>query len=192
MVTGARLEHSDDVTQLLAAAGTGDRAALDRLMPHVYAELQALARRQMSRERPDHTLSATALAHEAYVKLAGYAQPGWQSRAHFLAIAAQAMRRILIDHAVRRGAHKRGGGQQRLSLEGLEIAGDDELGELLELDDALNRLRELDERQSRVVECRFFAGMSVEETAEALGIAPATVKRDWTAARAWLNRELAS
>lgn len=184
------MEGGDEFAELLAAAGEGDRAALDRLMPRVYAELQGLACRQLTRERADHTLSPTALVNEAYVKIAGYERPGWRGRAHFMAMAAQAMRRILVDHAERRRAGKRGGGRPHVSLDSVQIGEETHLDELLALSDALERLRTLDDRQGRVVECRFLAGMSVEETSEALGVAPATVKRDWTAARAWLNREL--
>lgn len=184
------MTSSKDFRELLAAAGKGDREALDRLVPLVYGELRGLAHRQLAGEHPDHTLGATALVNEAYLKLAGYRKPGFRDRSHFLAIAAQAMRRILVDHAVRRNAEKRGGGRAPVPLYEVEIGGDARIEELVSLDHALARLESLDERLARVVECRFFAGMTVEETAEALGVGTATVKRDWATARAWLNREM--
>jgi RNA polymerase sigma factor (TIGR02999 family) len=165
---------------------------MEDLLPLVYGELKKIAARQLRNERPGHTLCTTALVHEAWLELSRLDRIKWQNRNHYLALAAQAMRRVLVDHAVARRAQKRGGGQALQSLE------DDPLvlvhgreAELLDLDNALGRLAALDERQSRVVECRFFGGMSVEETAAALDISPATVKRDWTLARAWLNRDLA-
>jgi len=164
---------------------------MDDLLPLVYGELKRIAARQLSRERPDHTLSTTALVHEAWLELSSLDRIKWQNRSHYLALAAQAMRRVLIDHAVAKRAQKRGGGQHAEPLD------DDALvlverraEELLDLNTALDRLGTLDQRQMRVVECRFFGGMSVEETAEALHLSPATVKRDWMLARAWLNREL--
>lgn len=149
-----------------------------------------MAHRHLGREREGHTLDTTALVHEAYLKLARLDRVRWQTRTHFLAFAAQAMRRVLVDYAVRRNAEKRGGRRERVPLSPVMVAVDDRVEDLLALDDALERLRALDERQCRVVECRFFAGMSVEETAEVLGVSAATVKRDWTHARAWLNRAL--
>lgn len=149
-----------------------------------------MAHRHLGRERDGHTLDTTALVHEAYLKLARLDRVRWQTRTHFLAFAAQAMRRVLVDYAVRRNAEKRGGGRERVPLSPVMVAVDDRVEDLLALDEALERLRALDERQCRVVECRFFAGMSVEETAEVLGVSAATVKRDWTHARAWLNRAL--
>lgn len=168
---------------------------MDRLFPLVYDELQRIAHRQLGAERPDHTLETSALVHEAYIKLVGLDRMEWRGRAHFFAAAAGAMRRILIDHAERRRALKRGGGRRRVPLDGVDLPSQlalDErsLDELLALDQALDRLRVMDERQAKVVECRFFAGMSIDEVAEALDVSPMTVKRDWTAARAWLNREL--
>lgn len=168
---------------------------MDEVFPLVYAELQRIARRQLGMERPDHTLETSALVHEAYIKLVGLDRIEWRGRSHFFAAAAGAMRRILIDHAEKRRTLKRGGDRRRVPLEAVDLpAGarldDRGLDDLLALDRALGRLRQLDERQARVVECRFFAGMSIDEVAEALDVAPATVKRDWTAARAWLNREL--
>lgn len=179
------------VTQLLEAASAGDPHAFDRLVPLIYDELRGIARKQLAGERPDHTLDTTALVHEAYVKLVGLERMEWGGRPHFLAAAAGAMRRILVDHARNRRAIKRGGGVAAVSLGGVVVAVRDSVDQLLELDRALLRLRELDIRQSRVVELRFFAGMTVEEVAEVLEVSPTTVKRDWTAARAWLNRELA-
>jgi RNA polymerase sigma-70 factor, ECF subfamily len=164
---------------------------MDDLLPLVYCELKRIAARQLRRERPEHTLSTTALVHEAWLELSHLDRITWQNRNHYLAIAAQAMRRVLIDHAVSRRAQKRGGGKD---LEALDDAAvllvDGRAEELLDLDHALERLAALDPRQVRVVECRFFGGMSIEETAEALELSPATVKRDWALARAWLNREL--
>jgi RNA polymerase sigma factor (TIGR02999 family) len=180
----------DDITRALAELAGGDGAALDRLLPVVYESLRGLAQRELRRERPDHTLNATALVHEAYLRLVQLDRITWEGRAHFFGAAAQAMRRILISYARMRKADKRGSGAEHLPLDDVVIAARDRPADLLALDDALERLAALDERQARVVECRFFAGMGVEETGAALGISPATVKRDWTLARAWLNREL--
>jgi RNA polymerase sigma-70 factor, ECF subfamily len=162
------------------------------LLPLVYGELKRIAARQLRNERPGHTLCTTALVHEAWLELSNLDRIAWQNRSHYLALAAQAMRRVLIDHAVAKRAQKRGGGQAPETLDGdpLVIV-HDRAAELLDLDDALGRLSALDERQGRIVECRFFGGMSIEETAEALDVSPATVKREWALARAWLNRELA-
>jgi RNA polymerase sigma factor (TIGR02999 family) len=186
-----------DVTDLLGELRQGNRAALDELVPIVYDELRGIASRQLAGERAGHTLQTTALVHEAFLKLVGLDRIDWQGRAHFFAVAARLMRQILVDYAERRGAQKRGGGLVRVPLdEGtLTVApgGASEgaqLDSLVSLDAALRRLETTDARQGRVVECRFFAGMSVEETAEALEVSPGTVKRDWRLARAWLNREL--
>jgi RNA polymerase sigma factor (TIGR02999 family) len=181
-----------EVTRLLDAASSGDRNAMDRLVPLVYDELRRVAHRQLAAERPDHTLNTVALVHEAYVKLVGLDRIEWKGRPHFFATAAVAMRRILIDYAVRRRALKRGGGLPHEELDPLMVAVEERGEELLALDDALRRLGELNERQAKVVEYRFFAGMTIEEAAEALGVSTVTVKRDWAAARAWLNRELAA
>lgn len=178
------------VTALLQAAAAGDPAAMDRLMPIVYGELRAIAHGRMRGERRDHTLSTTALVHEAYLKLVDLDRIQYRDRAHFFAIAAQAMRYILVDHAQRRNAQKRGGGRTRVSLENTPLMTEQQALEVLALEDALVRLRTLSERQHQVVECRFFAGLTIAETSAALDISPATVKRDWNAARAWLNREL--
>jgi RNA polymerase sigma factor (TIGR02999 family) len=185
------MTNPGEITRLLEAAEAGDGEAFHRLVPVVYHELRRIAHRQLAGERPDHTLDTGALVHEAYLKLVDLERIEWRGRAHFFAAAAGAMRRILIDHAHARRARKRGGGARPVTLERIEIPSHDTLEELLELDRALERLAALDGRQARVVECRFFAGMTIEETAEALGVSPMTVKRDWTAARAWLNRELA-
>jgi RNA polymerase sigma-70 factor, ECF subfamily len=165
---------------------------MEQMFMLVYSELHQLAARKLRNERDGHTLSTTALVHEAWLELNKLNRIKWQSRGHFLAVAARAMRRILIDYAVARRRQKRGGGQAVLSLDhgdALAIA-QEQADDLVELEQALERLQALDERQARIVECRFYGGMSVEETADALGISPATVKRDWTLARAWLNREL--
>ena len=166
---------------------------MEDLLPLVYSELKRIAARQLRRERPDHTLSATALVHEAWLELSQLDRITWQNRYHYLALAAQAMRRVLIDHAVARRAAKRGGGIAAETLDGDPmVLAEARAEELLDLDNALQRLGAIDERQVRIVECRFFGGMSVEETAEALKLSPATVKRDWALARAWLNRELSA
>ena len=166
---------------------------MEDMFPVVYDELRRIAARAMRGERPDHTLCATALVNEAWLELSKLTRIQWQNRSHFLAIAAQAMRRVLIDYAVARRRLKRGGGQtiQPLDADAVAVAVVmDQADDVLALDEALERLTVMNERHARIVECRFFGGMSVEETAEALGISPATVKRDWALARAWLNREL--
>jgi RNA polymerase sigma factor (TIGR02999 family) len=169
----------------------GRPEVLDQLMPAVYDELRRIAHGQLRGEQSGHTLNTTALVHEAYLKLVNLRQVDWRDRAHFFAVAARLMRRILIDYARARKREKRGGGLIQVPLvEGLDIVVE-ETETLLALDDALARLEALNERQARVVECRCFAGLSVEETAEALGTSPATVKRDWALSRAFLNRELA-
>lgn len=182
-----------EVTRLLAEASRGDRDAADRLVPILYDELRRMAHGRMRGERAGHTLDTTALVHEAYLELAGLDRMEWRSRAHFLAVAAIAMRRVLVDYAVRRNARKRDGGRQAVPLDDVAdviLVSDERADELLALEDAMRRLAAVSERQCRVVECRYFAGMSIEESAEALGISPATVKREWTVARAWLHREL--
>jgi RNA polymerase sigma factor (TIGR02999 family) len=164
---------------------------VDELFTLVYAELRRIAGRQLRGERSEHTLCTTALVHEAWFELSKLNRIQWQSRAHFLALAAQAMRRVLIDYAVARRTQKRGGGKVIESLDGdaLSIV-QERAGDFIALDEALQRLMTLNERHARIVECRFYGGMSVDETAEALDISPATVKRDWMLARAWLNQEL--
>ena len=179
-----------DVTEALVNLRKGDPDALGRLLPLVYDSLRGLAQRELRRERPGHTLSPTALVHEAYLKLVQLDDITWRGRAHFLGACAQIMRRLLVDHARGRGAAKRGSGEPVVPLEDVIVAAQTRPADLLALDEALARLEQMDERQARVVEFRFFAGMEIEETAEVLGISPATVKRDWMAARAWLNREL--
>ena len=181
-----------DVTALLIAWGRGEAEARERLIPLVYAELRQLAAGAMAAERRDHTLEPTALVHETYMKLIRQAEVPWESRAHFFGVAARLMRQILVDHARAHGAGKRGGGKPRLTLDSAlaTAAGGNEV-ELIALDDALTALSRIDADQARVVELRFFGGLSVPETAEALGVSAATVKRDWAVARAWLFRRLA-
>ena len=179
------------VTALLQQWSRGDRDALEKLTPLVYEELRGIAAGYMRDERPGHTLQATALVHEAYVRLIGQRRVSWQNRAHFLGVAAQLMRRILIDHARRRQAAKRGvGGALRLTA-GVDVAGAPEQDfDLLAIDGALSRLEQLDAAQARIVELRFFGGLTVEETAEVAGVSTATVKREWRTARAWLRHEV--
>jgi RNA polymerase sigma factor (TIGR02999 family) len=182
---------AEQVTQLLKEAQAGDRAALDELLPVVYAELRRLAASQLSRERADHTLQATALVHEAYLRLVGQHSVDWRNRAHFFSIAAEMMRRILVNHAERRVAGKRGGPDAKLSLDdAVSPASESRQLDILVLDDALNRLTELDARQGRIVELRFFGGLSVEEVAEVLNVSAVTVKREWRLAKAWLHDEM--
>jgi RNA polymerase sigma factor (TIGR02999 family) len=186
-----RAEGADAVTGLLRLAGEGDPEAMNDVMPLIYEALRKTAHQRMARERVGHTLSTTDLVHEAYLKLARLDRTKWQGRAHFLAVAAQTMRHILIDHALKRKADKRGGGGQQVPLDdGMAVVGAPG-SDLLALDRAMRRLETIDARQCRVVECRIFGEMSVEETAETLGVSPASIKRDWALARAWLNRELA-
>ena len=184
------MPDSDDVTQALFDLTAGDSEALDRLLPVVYEHLRSIAQRELRRERPDHTLNATALVHEAYLRLVQLDRINWEGRAHFFGAAASAMRRVLISYARMKKAEKRGAGAEHASLDDVIVAARERPDHLLALDEALERLAAVDERQARIVECRYFAGMSVEETASALGISPATVKREWVLARAWLNREL--
>ena len=185
----AKSPPSGEVSGLLRAWSEGDRGALDKLTPIVYDELHRLAGRYMKRERPGHSLQTTALVDEAYMRLVDYKGMQWQNRAHFFAVSAQLMRRILVDHA-RRHNLKRGGGVQHVSLEETAVVGGDRGADLVALDDALEALARLDSRKVQVVEMRFFGGLSVEETAEVLKVSPVTVMRDWSTARAWLYREL--
>jgi RNA polymerase sigma-70 factor, ECF subfamily len=179
-----------DVARLLEEWSGGDRSALDQLIPEVHAELHRLARTYLARERPGHTLQPTALINEAYLKLAGERSMQWQGRSHFIAVAAQLMRFILVDYCRARRFQKRGGGAVRVTFhEDLEAAGD-RSADLLALDQALRRLEAQDARKSRIAELRYFGGLSVEETAEALSISVSTVMREWRLARAWLQREL--
>jgi RNA polymerase sigma factor (TIGR02999 family) len=181
---------SSEITELLRLWSDGRPDALDRLLPIIQLELRQLAASYMRRERRDHTLQATALVNEAFLKLVGQRDVHWQNRAHFFGIAAQAMRRILVDHARARASEKRGAGERHVSIDDAAVIGEPTDLDLLALDEALERLDRVDPQQSRVVELRFFAGMTIEETAEALQISPATVVREWTVAKAWLYAEL--
>jgi RNA polymerase sigma factor (TIGR02999 family) len=178
--------RTPDITELLLRWNRGDTAALEQLTPVVYDELRLLARAALRRERPDHTLSATALVHEAYLKLVDQHRAAWENRAHFFGAASKIMRRILVDHARARAAGKRGGAAVRAPLEMEQLGILDHAAELLELDEALERLAEFDARKARVVEMRFFGGMTFPEIAAALSVSLATVERDWKMARAWL------
>ncbi len=191
------LPHQDTVSGLLGDLRSGDREAFDKLFPLVYAELHRLAERQRQRWHGDDTLNTTGLVHEAYLRLVDQSTPAWQSRPHFLAVASRAMRQILLDYAKRRQRLKRGGGRQQVALHEIEdiLKGDTDPSDvvadaLVALDASLLRLEQRNARQSRIVECRFFAGMGIEDTAEALGISPATVKRGWAMAQAWLHRDV--
>ena len=178
------------ITELLIAFQGGNRAALDELVPLIYDELRGIARRKLRHEREGHTLTTTALVHEAYLKLVQVDRVEWQSRAHFFAIAARAMRQVLVNHALRRKRVKRGGGAAHEPLDDTPELPIAEAERVLELDTALQKLATWNSRHASIVECRFFAGMTIEETAAALETSPATVKRDWTLLRAWLGREL--
>jgi RNA polymerase sigma factor (TIGR02999 family) len=180
------------ITDLLLQVSVGDTSAMDRLFPLVYDELRRSARRVLRREHPDHTLGTTGLVHEAYLKLVDQTRVGWRDRAHFFAVAALAMRRILVDYARRQRRAKRGGGAAVVSLDESVVSLDERAENLVALDEALTRLSELNPRLSRVVECRFFGGLTEEEIAEALGVTPRTVKRDWAKARGWLYQELSA
>jgi RNA polymerase sigma factor (TIGR02999 family) len=189
---GVRTSGSVDVTALLVAWGKGDAAALERLVPLVQNELHRIAGRCMRRERADHTLQTTALVNEAYVRLVDVQRINWQDRAHFLAMSARLMRRVLVDHARARKYQKRGGGAVKVTLVE-ELGGSNERPhDLVALDDALDALAKIDERKSRVIELRFFGGLSVEETASVLKVSADTVMRDWKLAKAWLLRELSA
>ncbi len=181
----------EEITRLLADWGRGDREALDRLAPLVHAELRGIARRQMSRERPGHTLQATALVNEAYLRLAGQDGFEYKDRAHFYAVCAQVMRHVLIDHARSHARDKRGGGALQVTLGEAEALDAGRAADLVALDEALRELEELDPQKGRIVELRYFAGLGIEETAEVLGISPTTVRREWRRAKAWLYRSMA-
>ena len=186
---------SADVTGLLLAWRKGDKQAADQLVPAIYDELHRQAERAMRRENPEHTLQATALVNEAYLRLVDQSRVEWKNRAHFYGVAAQVMRRILVDHARGKLADKRGAGAARVTLEDASAATPEDSGgvvELLALHDALEKLAALDPAQAKVVELRYFSDLSIEETAEAMGTSPATVKREWAVARAWLQRELST
>ncbi len=197
--SGSGIEsHPDTVTRLLLELRAGNQDALDQLLPLVYHHLHELARQQRRRWSGDETLDTTALVHEAYLRLAGESAPVWKNRAHFLAVASRAMRHILVDYAKRQHRAKRGGHHVRVALDEIEAAlqtradpADAGTETLVALDEALRQLEQHNARQSRIVECRFFGGMAIQETAEALGVSTATVKRGWAMAQAWLHRELA-
>lgn len=183
---------TSETTQLLRAWADGDRAALDRLTPHVYRTLRRIAGNQLKNERAGNSMQATALVHEAYLELIDVTNVDWQHRAHFFAVSSQIMRHILLDRARRRVAGKRGGDAERVSLDELPDLSGGRAKELIALDDALNALAAIDARKARVVELRFFGGLTVEETAEVLALSPETVMRDWKFARSWLQSELSS
>ena len=180
-----------DITQQLNAARAGDTASLDALFAVVYDELRRLARRELARERAGHTLQPTALVHEAYLRLVSQQVADWSGRAYFFGLAASMMRRILVNHARDRAAQKRGGGAAAVTLSQADGVGDAPL-DVVDLHEALEALARLDERQARVVELKFFGGLEIDEIADAIGVSPATVRRDWTVARLWLARELAA
>lgn len=179
-----------EITRLLADWGRGDREALEKLAPLVHAELRRIARRQMSGERPGHTLQATALVNEAYLRLAGHEGFEWHDRAHFFAVCAQVMRHILIDHARAHSRDKRGGGAVHVSLDEAAVLGGGQAAEFLALNEALRALEAVDPQKGRIVELRYFTGLSIEETAEVLKISPTTVRREWRRAKAWLYRAI--
>jgi len=183
-------QNSHEVTQLLIQWSNGDKAALDKLMPLIYDQLRQLARHYMNRERAGHTLQTTALVNEAYLRLINRKQVHWQNRAHFFAIAAQLMRSILVDHARSHAYAKRGGGARKIALDEALAVSQQRAADVVALDDALKRLAEIDQQQSRIVELKFFGGLTIEETAEVLGLSPATIKREWSTAKAWLYHEL--
>lgn len=186
------MDSSDPVTALLRSARAGDRETLDRLVDLVYDELRRIAHIRLMAEAAGHTLNTTALVHEAYLRLLGYTRAEWQDRAHFLAVASIAMRRILVEHARKHRTLKRGGERKRVPLDAADLSVEGRADTLIELDLALERLAEIDERLSRVVECRFFGGMTEEETAEALGVTSRTVRGDWARARGLLYLELSA
>jgi RNA polymerase sigma factor (TIGR02999 family) len=184
------MAQADEITRLLAVAREGDSAALDELFSVVYQQLRALSHARRAQWRGDYTLQTTALVHEAYLKLVGQETFDWQDRAHFFAVASLAMRQILVNYAEQRRAQKRGGDAEMIPLESANPVAPEAAEELLALNEALDRLAEIDERRRRVVEFRFFAGLTIDETAEVLGVSSATVSRDWTLARTWLRREV--
>ena len=189
-LTAQRMSSPDpkQITQLLIAWGQGDESARDQLIPLIYDELRRLARKHLRRERPGHTLQTSALVNEAYLRMAGQSV-SWQGRAHFFGIAARLMRQILVDHARLRGNAKHGGDWRRVSLDAADI-GQDQTTDILALDEALQSLARMSPQQSRIIELRFFGGLTIEETAEVLGVSHSTVEREWRVARAWLWREL--
>ena len=179
-----------DVTLLLKQLSEGNRNVLDDLVPVVYGELRRLAASYMRRERPDHTLQTTALVHEAYLQLVGQERAHWKNRSHFFGVAAQLMRRILVDHARAHGAAKRGGPATKIPFDDAIVLAHEQTGDLLAIDELLTRLAAIDPQQVRIIELRFFAGLSIDETAQVMGISDRTVKRDWAMAKAWLLRGL--
>jgi RNA polymerase sigma factor (TIGR02999 family) len=181
---------AEDVTELLVKWSDGDKRALDALMPQIYDELRRLAKRHLNRERPNHTLQSAALVNEVYLQLIDQSRATWHNRAHFFAVAAQLMRRTLVDYARSRQVAKRGGGVTHLQLDEESAVTKERALEVIAVDEALEQLAQFDERKSRIVELRFFAGLSIEQTAEVLKVSPGTVMRDWTLAKAWLQREL--
>jgi RNA polymerase sigma-70 factor (ECF subfamily) len=181
---------ADNVTKLLIELSNGDRAAVDLLLPVIYDELRKLAANYLRRERPDHTLQPTALVHEAYIRLVDQTRVNWQNRAHFFGVAAQIMRRLLVDHARKHNAEKRGQDFQKLSLDENIDRAVERSAELIALDDALRTLASFDEQKARMVELRYFGGLSIEETADVLGVTPTTIKRHWRFAKAWLHGEM--
>ena len=183
------MSHSHEITHLLEELKGGKKEVLNELFPQVYAELRRVADFQLRKERDGHTLNATALIHEAYLKIADYKKMDWQSRAHFYAVAAQAMRQILVSYARKRNAEKRGGGGVNITFDEAQY-GEHILDELVSLDEALTHLATINARHAKIIECRFFGGLSIEETAEALGVSTITVTRDWRMARAWLKEIL--
>jgi RNA polymerase sigma factor (TIGR02999 family) len=183
-------DDASDVTALLVRLSDGEEAVLDDLLPAVYEELRRIAHNQLRGERADHTLRTTELVHEAYLKLVNHNAVDWQDRQHFFAVAARAMRQVLVDHARKKTAQKRGGDAPEVPLDQVTLPRETKTEELIALDDALDRLAERDDRAAKVVECRFFGGHTIEETADVLDVSRSTVKRDWRAAQAWLNREL--
>jgi RNA polymerase sigma-70 factor (ECF subfamily) len=189
-MTGGETPSAGEITALLRGARQGDENAAAKLVPLVYKELRRLANHYFKGERPGHTLQPTAVVHDALLQLLGKQEVDWQNRAHFFAVAAQSMRRILVDYARSHGAEKRGGSYQRVSLEDVFVVSRERLVELLILDQALERLQKWDKRLGRMVELRFFGGMTEEETAEVLGVSVRTVKRDWKVAQAWLHGEM--
>lgn len=186
------MSDAPNITRLLSAVADGDKTALDELVPVVYAELRRMAQRYFARENPGHTLQATALVNEVYLKLAADRTTDWRNRAHFFGVAAQMMRHILVDHARGRQVAKRGGGKEKLELDEALVVSNEPSAIVTALDDALKTLAETDARKARIVELRFFGGLTAEETAEVLGVAAVTVNREWRLAKAWLQRELSN
>ena len=184
------MPEKSDITQLLKKAQAGDKAALDRALPIVYEELRRVAARQLKNERGDHTLQPTALVHEAYLRLLEQTEVDWHNRTHFFSIAAEMMRRILVNYAIQRSAKKRGDGATPLSLDDADSFGKEQDLDLIALDQALKNLAEIDKDAARIVELRFFGGLTIEETAEVLGVSDSTVKREWRTAKAWLKTQI--